>query len=396
MPVTVTSPQGRFVEGAAAVSGRAFTKASAWGKHLFHHYQGGRVVHVHLGLYGAFGYDLAFQFEDTALTLERPGNQRDMVLFLPDRILRYDVATQRGHVYSYDFGVDGASTRGLERYGPQFAYRSADAAASSHPPPSTGSGNSNSSSKSNSNSSSSSNSGGFMPGPNYTKSTGRRGPGSSSSAALALGSSNKVKSGKEFIQEKLLGLKDSAVDNTGNNDGKSKLLPVPFLNSPDIQLEHYVGTDDGSRPRVVGWRKDATPLAESGSGRFEVEVLLPPGKHEYKFVVNGDTWLQDKENPERTPDGNGGFNSVVHVGHRPAGKAGKRGDGKISAEDLIHDPDEPAFIALVDDERRAVVRLHVLKDDVTTARLEVAQVTRGESRGLDGTTSQWISVSAHA
>ena len=30
------------------------------------------------------------------------------------------------------------------------------------------------------------------------------------------------------------------------------------------------------------------------------------------------------------------------------------------------------------------------------ARLEVAQVTRGESRGLDGTTSQWISVSAHA
>ena len=134
-----------------------------------------------LGLYGAFGYDLAFQFEDTALTLERPGNQRDMVLFLPDRILRYDVATQRGHVYSYDFGVDGASTRGLERYGPQFAYRSADAAASSHPPPSTGSGNSNSSSSSNSNSSSSSNSGGFMPGPNYTKSTGRRGPGSSSS-----------------------------------------------------------------------------------------------------------------------------------------------------------------------------------------------------------------------
>src|SRR6185437_5932868 len=27
---------------------------SAWGKHLFHHYDGGRVVHVHLGLYGTF------------------------------------------------------------------------------------------------------------------------------------------------------------------------------------------------------------------------------------------------------------------------------------------------------------------------------------------------------
>jgi endonuclease-8 len=53
-PVLVSSPQGRFVEGASAVNGRVFTKASAWGKHLFHHYEGGRVVHVHLGLYGSF------------------------------------------------------------------------------------------------------------------------------------------------------------------------------------------------------------------------------------------------------------------------------------------------------------------------------------------------------
>ena len=36
------------------MSGRVLRKASAWGKHLFHHYEGGRVVHVHLGLYGSF------------------------------------------------------------------------------------------------------------------------------------------------------------------------------------------------------------------------------------------------------------------------------------------------------------------------------------------------------
>ncbi len=53
-PVIVSSPQGRFVDGAAAVNGHVFRKASAWGKHLFHHYDGGRVVHVHLGLYGTF------------------------------------------------------------------------------------------------------------------------------------------------------------------------------------------------------------------------------------------------------------------------------------------------------------------------------------------------------
>ena len=37
-----------------------------------------------LGLYGAFGYDVAFQFEPIALKLDRPADQRDVVLFLPD------------------------------------------------------------------------------------------------------------------------------------------------------------------------------------------------------------------------------------------------------------------------------------------------------------------------
>lgn len=53
-PVAVSSPQGRFGEGAAAVNGRVLRRATAYGKHLFHHYTGGPIVHVHLGLYGAF------------------------------------------------------------------------------------------------------------------------------------------------------------------------------------------------------------------------------------------------------------------------------------------------------------------------------------------------------
>ncbi len=51
--VAVSSPQGRFAD-AAVVDGRPFTGASVWGKHLFHHYDGGPIVHVHLGLYGTF------------------------------------------------------------------------------------------------------------------------------------------------------------------------------------------------------------------------------------------------------------------------------------------------------------------------------------------------------
>ena len=53
-PVAVSSPQGRFTAGAAAIDGMVLKRAEAHGKHLFHHYAPDRVVHVHLGLYGTF------------------------------------------------------------------------------------------------------------------------------------------------------------------------------------------------------------------------------------------------------------------------------------------------------------------------------------------------------
>ena len=53
-PVAVSSPQGRFASEASEVDGQVLRRATAWGKHLFHHYAGGATVHVHLGLYGKF------------------------------------------------------------------------------------------------------------------------------------------------------------------------------------------------------------------------------------------------------------------------------------------------------------------------------------------------------
>jgi anthranilate synthase len=69
----------------------------------------------HLGLYGAFGYDLAFQFEPVRLRLERPATQRDLVLHLPDEIWVLDRKREEAIRYSYDFEVGGVSTTGLDR-----------------------------------------------------------------------------------------------------------------------------------------------------------------------------------------------------------------------------------------------------------------------------------------
>lgn len=52
--VHAASPQGRFAEGAARLSGTVLDGTEAYGKHLLHHYAGELTLHVHLGLYGRF------------------------------------------------------------------------------------------------------------------------------------------------------------------------------------------------------------------------------------------------------------------------------------------------------------------------------------------------------
>jgi anthranilate synthase len=66
-----------------------------------------------LGLFGAFAYDLVFQIEDLVERRPREQDQRDIVLYVPDRLLAYDRATGRGVVLSYDYAWNGRSTASL-------------------------------------------------------------------------------------------------------------------------------------------------------------------------------------------------------------------------------------------------------------------------------------------
>lgn len=52
--VRASSPQGRFADGAAIIDGQQLVATDAYGKHLFHRYGNGALLHVHLGLYGTF------------------------------------------------------------------------------------------------------------------------------------------------------------------------------------------------------------------------------------------------------------------------------------------------------------------------------------------------------
>lgn len=81
---------------------------------------------ANLGLYGAFGYDLAFQFDPVEYKLERKDSQRDLVLFLPDEILVVDHYSTKAWTDRYDYSGEGFSTEGLPRDAHMEPFKTAD------------------------------------------------------------------------------------------------------------------------------------------------------------------------------------------------------------------------------------------------------------------------------
>jgi len=76
-----------------------------------------------------------------------------------------------------------------------------------------------------------------------------------------------------------------------------------------------VSADPGSDVFVTGTFNNWNPfqcrmLDESGTGIFRIALKLPPGRHEYKFVVNGE-WRSDPNYPDWVVNEHGTLNSVI-------------------------------------------------------------------------------------
>ena len=108
---TVRAPSGRFVEEDRSRQPSVFSVLREIIA-LFHHRD-----EPHLGLYGAFGYDLAFQFEPIRLRRPRPPGQRDLVLYLPDELTIVDHRREVAMRRRYDFEAAARTTAGLPRTG---------------------------------------------------------------------------------------------------------------------------------------------------------------------------------------------------------------------------------------------------------------------------------------
>jgi 1,4-alpha-glucan branching enzyme len=60
------------------------------------------------------------------------------------------------------------------------------------------------------------------------------------------------------------------------------------------------------------WRPAVTPMVSMGRGWWAKGLVLPPGRYEYRFVVDGQA-MPDPNAAESTPTRNGELNSVLVV-----------------------------------------------------------------------------------
>ena len=82
------------------------------------------------------------------------------------------------------------------------------------------------------------------------------------------------------------------------------------------RVKFEIQADEGSEVYVAGDFNDWSPKKNRlrlKDGVFAASVLLPKGKHQYKFIVNGD-WCVDPNCGEWAPNGLGSLNSVRTVG----------------------------------------------------------------------------------
>lgn len=101
--------------------------------------------------------------------------------------------------------------------------------------------------------------------------------------------------------------------------GSSPLTPGPrVVRRKDGRLDviFRFRAAPGQRVNVAGsfngWSASANPLSDpDGDGTFEGTVTVAFGRISYKFVIGGQRWLSDPDNPRGEPDGHGGQNSLL-------------------------------------------------------------------------------------
>jgi 1,4-alpha-glucan branching enzyme len=84
-----------------------------------------------------------------------------------------------------------------------------------------------------------------------------------------------------------------------------------------VEVEFILEHSGAEQVYICGEFNDWKPaslrmIGANEAGLWEKRLALPPGRYEYKFVVDGN-WLHDPDAQDNVPNAYGSLNSVVEV-----------------------------------------------------------------------------------
>ncbi len=103
-------------------------------------------------------------------------------------------------------------------------------------------------------------------------------------------------------------------------------LPPPYRASGGIVFQFEAPS--AQRVQLAGnWPENDWLRGQAQTGSYLIGIMddpdgdgiwtrvenLPPGRYQYKFVIDEKTWKEDPNNPQRVDDGYGGYNSLLVV-----------------------------------------------------------------------------------
>ena len=156
------------------------------------------------------------------------------------------------------------------------------------------------------------------------------------------------------------------------------ISPISEAYAHTFQLDT---SDWHDQPRSVhvagsfnGWNKESDAMRLTGDRVWSAEVDLPDGVHHYKFVIDGDRWINDPVHSDtglEESDNFGGVNSAVLIGFDARDLPAPL-DNDVRAEQVFHDPTK--HLQVIADGETFVLEVVTQADDVQTIS---AIITRG-------------------
>lgn len=110
----------------------------------------------------------------------------------------------------------------------------------------------------------------------------------------------------------------SAVHFSHNGHHPSSLGVNPIIDYKKKQVHYHFHHESTTSVALIGsfdgWRSPGKPMRQTNDHHWVLATPLPPaGTYAYKFLIPENIWLTDARNLYRSPDGLGGFNSLLIV-----------------------------------------------------------------------------------